>query len=683
MRFLSCLSLLFVGSVCFAQSSAEAEARQVLSGEFFEPTLIRIATEKERLVPGVIACLKDKDPKIKLRAAEALEFIDMWQTTPWRRPSEGLGEKRLQAVAGLADAAKDENLAVKNQAVRSLVVILRERSFSQSGPNGNPITARPISEIGSDAIPALLVLLKESLGDRIDQMGIEVTALRAIRQIGDSSAIDAVIEYGRNAEGFMASQAIRCLVSFPEPKSVTGVISLLGSYHLSHSYTDHIWMSKKFSQMAYPEFARQLLSNPDPKIRSSIANIFETNPHSSITFSLQRALQDENDEVRTNAAEALVENPHPNNGHLFLKLLEDPNPNVQVAAIKGLSKTNHPYRYQAILQLTGNPGKFAAISALKSLSQIDDNRALKDLVLFLKNTRLRPVALEELSLLDPKLTAPFVIELLESESRVDRIVAARIVGKAAVLEAIPKLLSMAKSEDEYEHEASVEALGDIGLAVFEALADLTSSWKNGSRDDLLTAIARTKDPRAFDLISKYLNSDDRINAINALRHLGDLRSVPLLIPFLGSSEDGVFESAVMALANLKAKQAVPHLLSILKGNPINWNSVHIIAALGEIGDSSAVPMLHSILDSPEQGITHNVIVALGEIGDPRSVKPLAKFLDSEDRYCGMAAKALGKIGHSAALPYLKSLLESDRIDLAREAKKYIEQATKGSKSSPG
>jgi HEAT repeat protein len=90
------------------------------------------------------------------------------------------------------------------------------------------------------------------------------------------------------------------------------------------------------------------------------------------------------------------------------------------------------------------------------------------------------------------------------------------------------------------------------------------------------------------------------------------------------------------------------LLVALRDLNDSWLRREAAAALGSIGDPSAVSYLTiSLIDSSSQ-VRQAAAAALGKIGDPRAVHPLVDALDDREANVRQAAaEALGKLDRQA------------------------------------
>jgi HEAT repeat protein len=151
------------------------------------------------------------------------------------------------------------------------------------------------------------------------------------------------------------------------------------------------------------------------------------------------------------------------------------------------------------------------------------------------------------------------------------------------------------------------------------------------------------------------------NLSNALEVLLDsLRNDP---------EPDVKAAAADALGALKLTEALEDLQQ-LYNNTSEWLiQLSIVAALGEMGDPKAFPILEKALNSEHELIQTMAIGALGELGDKRAIPlllPYASNADWQIRY--RVAQALVRLGGEESEAALKILAKDEVEQVALEAK---------------
>jgi HEAT repeat protein len=140
-----------------------------------------------------------------------------------------------------------------------------------------------------------------------------------------------------------------------------------------------------------------------------------------------------------------------------------------------------------------------------------------------------------------------------------------------------------------------------------------------------------------------------------------------LLPIVESSQSEIQEAAILSIAALRERRAIPSLVKIIN-SPIDPQSktmwglpiqITAIVALGEIRDSSAIPTLLELLD--HEIYAERAIEALIKIGEPAAAKGLFEryiepLNDKDHRLRGKIIEAVGKLGDEEMRAKLESHL---------------------------
>ncbi len=138
-----------------------------------------------------------------------------------------------------------------------------------------------------------------------------------------------------------------------------------------------------------------------------------------------------------------------------------------------------------------------------------------------------------------------------------------------------------------------------------------------------------------DLINTMQDDDWAVRKLSILA-LGELnvnKKIPTIIDFLRNDiESEVRVGAAEALGQLKAEEAVPHLIKALddSSNMVRQVSMWSLGLIGEKA-KEAVPKIIEFLLKPEDieitQISNLAAWSLGEIGDKRAIEPLTNALN--------------------------------------------------------
>lgn len=168
-------------------------------------------------------------------------------------------------------------------------------------------------------------------------------------------------------------------------------------------------------------------------------------------------------------------------------------------------------------------------------------------------------------------------------------------------------------------------------------------------------------PNGFEVLIEALNDNSaevREYAAIKLARYGHDRACPALIEALDDPDERVRRAACHALATFRDKRSVAPLLKWLdeSNQAIRGAAAR---ALGTIGDKRAVEPLISLLTDREYDVRLAAIVSLGTLRDERAVRPLIAGWEHEDTGHGhFILVALGEIGNSRAIPFLENILRS-------------------------
>ncbi len=160
----------------------------------------------------------------------------------------------------------------------------------------------------------------------------------------------------------------------------------------------------------------------------------------------------------------------------------------------------------------------------------------------------------------------------------------------------------------------------------------------------------------------------RADAARLLAQSGDKRSTKLLMRSTEDPDAEVRVQAILALGQLRARNAVPALIEILRTkNDLREKSASAFS-LGIIRDRRAVEPLIVELRIAGPQLQQNIVVALGLLGDPRAVEPLfGLHHDENHETCAPIAIALGQIKSRVPADKLFEWLNSDDVDVCPNA----------------
>ncbi len=381
------------------------------------------------------------------------------------------------------------------------------------------------------------------------------------------------------------------------------------------------------SDIAYEEMAEKvlkLLRTPDPSLRSQVMTIL-TRMERVALKDVEACLMDEDTDVRIYAANIL--------GNMGLK-----------EAFPGLEKA------------LKDPEENVRYAVVEAMGKIGERKAIPHLLNILHDEWARFPAVEALGLLGS-------------------------------LEAVPHLLALYE-EDEWVHQAVLEALGNIGdpgqvdflvramrteneMIIHTALAGLAKiEQKSG-----IGALARIQEA-GLDfqaIISSALQVHDleiRKLAIWTLGGMGKEADLPALLEQLADFDEEIRAAAHQALISIGGR----HLEAMLALYPGQEERVQkeLIEILGEIGDKSAIPLVIEALENGTEPIRESAAKTMGAFRDLSTVEALIRRLnDSNASVRGACGSALGLLRAVKAIRPLIPLLDDPYADVREAASEAL------------
>ena len=184
--------------------------------------------------------------------------------------------------------------------------------------------------------------------------------------------------------------------------------------------------------------------------------------------------------------------------------------------------------------------------------------------------------------------------------------------------------------DEHAREALTASL--VRLAKIQTKAVAEQLKQKGSFQVIAVTRALVESGVPIEpLVAEQLAvGDARLNAENLLVDRGAV-SIPALLPKLSVTDNDVKLAVADALGKLRAREAVPTLLELLKAaKPDQY--ISYLAAISGIGDPSTEGLLSSVITDETVPIPQRATTAvgLGRIGTPSAIATLWRYSDDPD-----------------------------------------------------
>ncbi|HBW66792.1 MAG TPA: hypothetical protein DEF43_06425, partial [Chloroflexus aurantiacus] len=376
---------------------------------------------------------------------------------------------------------------------------------------------------------------------------------------------------------------------------------------------------------------------------------------------LVKALADKRANVREAAARALGESGYAAAVSALVQSLRDENPWVRQAVAEALGAIGDAAAVVALAQALNDENVWVRQATARALGRIGGAAAMLPLTVALndENPWVRQAVAEALGTIgDAAAVLPLTRALSDEHAWVRRS-AARALGQIGDGAAVPALAKALSDGDVQVRQQVVEALGCIGdsaaaAALVKALGDTNAEvrWTTmkafeqiGSRNvaTLLRAISDGKWQFPWQDAQAWKIGNQAIEAIGSVFNGGDT---------------GKRMIATLALGETGNSAALPALERALRDTDL-WVRRAALEALAKIGDQAViVPALERALRDTDQWVRQTAAEMLVKIDDTAAVLPaLERALRDADQWVRRtAAEALGKIGDASAVEALQRAL---------------------------
>lgn len=263
--------------------------------------------------------------------------------------------------------------------------------------------------------------------------------------------------------------------------------------------------------------------------------------------------------------------------------------------------------------------------------------------------------------------------------------AVEALGKIRDVRAVDSLLvEFERACTNNEHLLSFDilcALGDIGdPRVLNLCVSLLDSRDFEMRKSAYYALSRLGQPAIPCFVQRFLEHED----LRALRYLTEIGHVSVVPPILDLFQDQTRTSeirkyAAIALGKLKSPQAFGAFLQYLAQEQIDPEIRHgIVQGLGFLKDHQAVEPLMKLFDSQsDEELMVTALTALAKLGQTEAIHIFITLLDSWKFSIRLwAIESLKEFGDERAIPALQRFVEDERspqISVSEETRHNLDQ----------
>ncbi|EDN66650.1 PBS lyase HEAT-like repeat [Beggiatoa sp. PS] len=250
------------------------------------------------------------------------------------------------------------------------------------------------------------------------------------------------------------------------------------------------------------------------------------------------------------------------------------------------------------------------------------------------NAMVRQAAIAALNAINHPSMAERVIQLLRDTDPLVRESAVKIVGYIGYKESFESLLTCCHDSDERVRQAAIES-----LPYFEDERIIT----------ILTDALTQETPKI------------RVATVRALGMIEHTNAVSILQTALNDDDPWVRYFAARSLGEQRALQAWENLAQLAQTDKARQVRIAAIEALGQIGDSQAIPILAQITASEESDLVHAAIGALGQIDHSDALPPLLTALQSSTQ-TEQKLEVIRALGNNSKLESIQALQQIAATD---------------------
>lgn len=243
---------------------------------------------------------------------------------------------------------------------------------------------------------------------------------------------------------------------------------------------------------------------------------------------------------------------------------------------------------------------------------------------------------------DNKSAIPSLIKCLFDDVPEVRSRVAWALGKIEATEAMDELVKALGDKDWRVRKSAARALGD--MYAFDAMNELVwkledESWEVRSEVavvlEYLGWVPKTIDEEILNIIAK-----EKWEELLYLKQINLYK----ILNFLNDQDKDVRSKAAWVLGEIANTDAVQPLFDLFMVDINNDVKVSAVKALGKIGTSKVVDLLHVATHDKDWFIKQNAAEILGIISNVSSIEPLEKLLEDDNPFVQRSAQeALTKI----------------------------------------
>lgn len=445
-----------------------------------------------------------------------------------------------------------------------------------------------MTELGESRDPRAFDLLVPLLNPDKESHVIREAAVSALGACGDRRAVPEILPLLDPSHSRLHTAALIALGRLADRRTIRPLIQ----YGLEHPHQKYV-ASDSIVKMEEPAVLELLdvLSDSDPGLVLEAVVLLGRLKNPRAVPALMQVAETRSPLFRAHAAESLGSIGDRRAVPVLNRLLRDPDPAIRVNAAGALVHIPDPQSVKPLLQCLAEDDEDLCQHAIRALGEIGDARAAEPLRPFLqhKNVEIRLVAAESLGRLGDEGAVQPLIAMMRSDEEAVRLKAISALRRIKSPAALVALLPLLQDNSDAVRLRAVDTLGHIGDA----------------------GVARKLE---------YYLKNDRSEAVRAAaaKSLGDLKNVDSIEPLIDALRDvfAVKCRAIVSLGQIGDSSGLGAVISMLR-DPIPEARFHACCAVAELAPSNAVELLEPLIDDSNAMVRRGCGKALQKLGDPR------------------------------------------------------------------
>jgi HEAT repeat protein len=327
----------------------------------------------------------------------------------------------------------------------------------------------------------------------------------------------------------------------------------------------------------------------------------------------------DNRDARVHAAKMLINSKAVSALPKLMEHRRNPDPEIRLKIIEIIGALGGHEQTPAVLEATSDPDlyvRLAAISALRHLQEQGVTDVVKER-LNDPSSHVRAQAARALGDLGDKSSVQALVTLLRDDNGFVRGAAAEALGKLGDITAVPSLVQVLTGDRTKEAQEKLEKEGLIIGTDTTQLPEMIRQKRVEEKVKAVQALGEIGDQAAADPIIEYgLRGEDPTLRAESAIALGKMRVEKAVEPLKETVapyyQDVPAESQMEDI--IKAETAIPDTVRLMRERESRVRA-SVAWALGQIGDSSAIPTLNRALNDPNSLVRDAAGEALAKISE--------------------------------------------------------------------